>query len=151
MGYISELRKKVGRMPIVAAFSVMVVISPAGLILFEKRKDDGYWDIPGGSIEFNETASDAARRELYEETGLKAKDIVLLDVYSGPLTCYTYFNGDVVSGVDVVYICRDYDGTLAAQEDEVTKLEWINPKELPEKMSTRNRRIISDLLERNLL
>jgi len=151
MGYISDLRKKVGHMPIVAAFSVMVVISQDGLVLFEKRKDDGYWDIPGGSIEFNEAASDAAKRELYEETGLKAKEISLLDVYSGPLTCYTYYNGDVVSGVDVVYVCRDYEGSLVPQEDEVTRLEWINPKKLPTKVSPRNIQIINDLFKRNLL
>jgi hypothetical protein len=42
----------------------------------------------------------------------------LLGVYSGPLTYYRYANGDVVSGVDTVYLCEDYEGEIAPQVEE---------------------------------
>lgn len=40
----------------------------------------GEWSIPGGRIEPGETAKAAALRELFEETGVKAKMIGLVDV-----------------------------------------------------------------------
>jgi len=148
MGYISDIRKKVGHMPLVAAFSVMVVFNEEKKVLLEERSDDGYWDFPGGSIEFNEKAEDAAKRELFEETGLSAKRFELFGIYSGPLTYYRYQNGDEVSGVDIVYLCQEVEGVLLAQKEEVSKLVWFDLKEAPSKMSPRNRQIVSDLIKK---
>ena len=37
-----------------------------------KRPYEGFWSLPGGEIQWGETAAEAARRELKEETGLLA-------------------------------------------------------------------------------
>ena len=39
-------------------------------ILFQKRKDDEFWALPGGAIEVFERAKDVIIRELEEEIGL---------------------------------------------------------------------------------
>lgn len=41
----------------------------------------GEWSIPGGRVEWGETLERAALRELYEETGVRAELIGLIDVF----------------------------------------------------------------------
>ena len=53
------------------------------LIRRAKPPKRGQWSIPGGRIEFGETASAAALRELKEETGINAKLVGLIDVVDG--------------------------------------------------------------------
>ena len=54
--------------------SVFVFAFLGDQILFTKHRDRG-WDIPGGHIERNETPEDALKREVYEETCAKLKNI----------------------------------------------------------------------------
>ena len=113
----------------------------------EERADDGYFDFPGGGIDLKEEADKAAYRELLEETGLVAEELQLFKVYSGEITHYVYFNGDEIYGIDLVYICHKYHGELKPQLEEVKSLKFYSLKDMPGKMSIRNKQIIIDLLE----
>lgn len=42
---------------------------------------------------------------------------------------------DEVSNVDIVYICRNYTGTLGKQENEVEELKFFALNEIPKKIS----------------
>jgi mutator protein MutT len=132
-------------MPLVLPHSVVILFNEKGQVLLEERSDDGYFDFPGGGIDLKESAEDAARRELLEETGLVAKELELFKVYSGEITHYVYFNGDEIYGVDLVYICKKYDGELKPQIEEVKNLLFVDLDKMPEKMSIRNKQIIKDL------
>lgn len=60
---------------------VSVLAIRAGRVLIIRRGKApylGYWSLPGGRIEAGETAEAAARRELFEETGLSADTLVPL-------------------------------------------------------------------------
>ena len=52
------------------------VIKKNNKILFQKRKDDEFWALPGGAIETLERAKDVLKRELEEEIGLTDVKIV---------------------------------------------------------------------------
>ena len=146
--YLKDLREKVGHMPLVIPHSVVILFNDQGEILLEERSDDGYFDFPGGGIDLKESGIDAAKRELYEETGLTAEELRLFNVYTGEITKYVYFNGDVIYGVDLVYLCDRYTGSLIPQKEEVKSLRFVNINEMPEKMSIRNKQIIKDLLNK---
>ncbi len=57
-----------------------VVLRPDGVLLVRRAKPPalGQWSIPGGAQELGETAEDAARRELLEETGLSVGPLHLV-------------------------------------------------------------------------
>ena len=147
MDYYKELRKRTDHMALVLPHSVVILFNEKGEVLLEERKDDGYFDFPGGGIDLKESGEDAARRELKEETGLIADELELFKVYSGEVTHYVYFNGDEIYGLDVVYICRDYSGELKPQLEEVKRLAFHSLSNMPEKMSIRNKQIVKDLIK----
>jgi dihydroneopterin triphosphate diphosphatase len=50
---------------------LIVIYTAAGeFLLLERRRPPGFWQSVTGSLEWGETADDAARRELIEETGI---------------------------------------------------------------------------------
>lgn len=133
--YILELRKLVGHRPLLQVGASVIVENERGDVLLQKRSDNHCWGYAGGSVELDEVVEDAARRELQEETGLIALDMELFGVFSGKDTHYVYPNGDEVSNVDIVYLCKRYEGTLKCQEGEVEALDFFPADALPEDLS----------------
>lgn len=132
MGYISDIRKYVGHMPIQHPAASVIVENEKGEILLQKRTDNGTWSYCGGAIELYERVEDASARELYEETGLKALSLELFGIFSGEEQHYIYPNGDEVSTIDIVYICRRYSGELKCRPKEVLELRFFGIDEVPE-------------------
>lgn len=133
--YIMDLRSIVGNRPLLQVGASVIVEDYKGRILLQKRSDNHYWGYSGGSVELDEKVEDTAKRELYEETGLTANSLELFGIFSGKDTHYVYPNGDEVSNVDIVYICKDYSGKLKMQEDEVEQLKFFAIEEIPKKIS----------------
>ncbi|HMK36235.1 MAG TPA: NUDIX hydrolase [Desulfomonilaceae bacterium] len=55
-----------------------------GVILIKRKNPPHGWAIPGGFIDYGETAEHAAIREALEETSVKITDLKLFNVYSAP-------------------------------------------------------------------
>ena len=78
----------------------------------------GQYALPGGFVEIGETVENACRRELLEETGVKAGKLQLLGVYSDPdrdprgHTC------------TVTFLTRVRSATAKAGDDAAAA-EWI--------------------------
>lgn len=133
--YIMDLRKIVGHRPLLQVGASVIVEDKEGRILLQLRSDNHCWGYAGGSVELDEDVEEAAKRELFEETGLVAKELTLFGVFSGKDTHYVYPNGDEVSNVDIVYICKDYSGGLLCQEGEVDALKFFPIDQIPDNLS----------------
>ena len=133
--YIMDLRKIVGHRPLLQVGASVIVEDKDGRILLQLRSDNHCWGYAGGSVELDEKVEDAAKRELFEETGLIANSLELFAVFSGIDTHYIYPNGDEVSNVDIVYICKDYDGELRCQVGEVDDLKFFEIDKIPHNIS----------------
>ncbi|GAB1421003.1 hypothetical protein MASR2M15_11350 [Anaerolineales bacterium] len=85
-----------------------------GIVLI-KRKNPPHkdqWALPGGFVEVDESAEEAALRETEEETGIKAEIVELMGINSFP-------EGPVVSGIMIFFRVRPIGGTLQAGDDAI--------------------------------
>ena len=147
--YIMDLRKVVGHRPLLQVGASVIVVDKENRVLLQLRSDNHCWGYAGGSVELDEVVEEAAKRELYEETGLMAQRMELFGVFSGPDTHYVYPNGDEVSNVDIVYVCRRYSGTLKCQEGEVDALQFFRIDEIPENLSKPIRKPLMQWIKRS--
>lgn len=137
MGYIMDLRKIVGHKPLIMASAGVIIINKnnPNQILLQKRKDNGLWDYPGGSLELEDSFESAAIREAFEESGLKVKNLKFFTIDCGEKTHYVYPNGDEVYIKEVVYTTDDYDGEMKIQEEEVTEQYFFDIDKIPSDLS----------------
>jgi 8-oxo-dGTP pyrophosphatase MutT (NUDIX family) len=126
MPYAQELRSLVGAHPLILVSAGVLICNTAGELLLQHRTDDHLWGIPGGSLEFGESTEAAARREVWEETGLIVGALELFDVFSGSEMEHIYPNGDHVAIVSVVYLSYDVQGERAGQPAESLAVQYFS-------------------------
>lgn len=91
-----------------------------GTVLLTRREDFDVWCLPGGAVATGETAVEAARREMREETGYEVEPEALVGIYyqsNGFHTC--------------VFRARRVGGTSAADPAEVTEMRRFTLESLP--------------------
>ncbi len=73
--------------PMVTADVAVLRLDSVPEILLVRRNDPPYqssWALPGGFMEMEESLEQAARRELMEETGIRAGELIRFDTYDAP-------------------------------------------------------------------
>lgn len=118
------------------------VIIKDGKILLVKRNTEpyrGFWALPAGRLEENETLEECCIREVKEETGLKVKIEKLIGVYSDP-------KRDPRKTVTAAFLCTVKGGKETPQEGEIKEIKWFPLNELP-KLAFDHRKIIRDALK----
>ncbi|MFJ8090036.1 NUDIX hydrolase [Lysinibacillus sp. NPDC095746] len=146
MGYIKDLRKVVGTSPLIMCGACVLVINHRQQVLMQLRKDNGCWGLIGGSMELGETLEQVAHRELFEETGLTAKSLQLINTYSGQDFYYQYPHGDEVYIVVTAFECKEYSGLLVHDPNEATMLQFYDFDDLPKNISPPDRPILEDYI-----
>ena len=144
--YIADLRKIVGHRTLIQCAGSIIIENEKGEILLGRRTDNHMWGYAGGSIEIDERIEECAKRELFEETGLVADEMTLFMINSGPEVHYVYPNGDEVSNVEIIYLCKKYHGTLKRQEDEIEELRFFALADVPDAISPPIRPVVEKYL-----
>lgn len=103
----------------------------------------GWWDLPGGFIDKNETPAQALVRELREETGLRIVLKKFFGIYPG--TYPSKFEPFAV--LSIVYLAASPSEKLLACDD-VAESRWFTKREMPGKIAfDSNQKIIKDFLK----
>jgi ADP-ribose pyrophosphatase YjhB (NUDIX family) len=104
--------------------AVAVIVHRIDEILLGKRaahtREPGKWSFPAGFVDRGELVEDAARRETFEETGLK--------VELGPILALLSSHGETV--VLAVYAATQFTGDASAGDD-FDEIAWCPLANLP--------------------
>jgi len=99
-------------------------------VLLIRRKHEpfaGCWALPGGFVDMEETLQAAARRELFEETGVEAEELVQVHTFGDP--------GRDPRGrtISVVYLTIvDQSKIMPRPADDAAEVGWHPLRRLPE-------------------
>lgn len=101
--------------------SVAAAIVDGDRVLAIRRRDNGKWEPPGGTLEPNEQILAGLRREVSEETGLEIDGPILTGVYKN-------MRRGIVA---LVFRCSVGDGELI-ETPEVAESAWITRGQVEE-------------------
>jgi len=126
MSYVDWIRGQLGRQKIFLVFASACIRDESGRVLWQRRADFGWWGLPGGVLELDESLPQCVAREVREETGLEVEPLRLLGVYTSPDYDVTYPNGDQVQQVTACFECRPVgEAFLTPDGDETLDLAWF--------------------------
>ncbi len=87
------------------------------LIVHKSDVPGDVWELPGGRMDFGETAEETLDREMKEETGYDVIPVRLLDTWN-------FIKGELqITGI--IYLCEIIGGKFLLSKEH-DKCEWIN-------------------------
>jgi 8-oxo-dGTP pyrophosphatase MutT (NUDIX family) len=135
--YLGWIRQHVGREKILLVYASACIRDGVGCVLWQRRADFGWWGLPGGVLELDESLPQCVTREVHEETGLTVEPTHLVGVYSSPDFDVTYPNGDQVQQVTACFECQIPNTEYRISniehpiDDETLELAWFDLNDPP--------------------
>lgn len=123
--------------------SAIVFDQPLEHVLLVHHNKIGKWLYPGGHVDANQTPSEAAVREVEEETGVRAS-VVSDPLFAHPAITvhavpYAVLEMDVRDSrvgdhrhIDMVYVLRAVSTKLTPQTEEVGEVRWVPVADIAE-------------------
>jgi len=120
---------------------MIILLKDNSIILIKRKKAPfaEHWALPGGFIEYGETAEHAAIRETKEETGLDVEIMKLVGVYSDPKRDP---RGHVIA---IAFLAREIGGNLVASDD-AKAVKVFKITEIPKNLAFDHAKILKDAL-----
>jgi ADP-ribose pyrophosphatase YjhB (NUDIX family) len=102
----------------------VVVTNEAGEILLIRRSDNDNWALPGGAIDIGESLTQAAIREVHEETGITCEITGLVGIYTDPKHIILYTsNNEARQEFSIVLTAQAVAGN-PTPSDESFDVHW---------------------------
>ena len=96
----------------------------------EYKKEKGYWGLVKGHVEADETEHETARREIYEEVGLK--DLTFVPDFRAEIS---YFPKPNTEKLVVFFLAEAHSGKIQYLWDEHTDHRWLPTAEVLSKVT----------------
>lgn len=100
-----------------------------GRILMIRRTDNDLYSIPGGQLELGETLSQAAIREVCEETGIDCVITGVIGLYSDPRHVIAYDDGEVRQEFSICFRASYVSG-CPETSSESREVLWVPVKDV---------------------
>ena len=111
-----------------AAAVAAIIETNGGIVLLRRAKPPkaGFFDLPGGFVDYGETLDAAVVREVEEEIGVRIERAVYFRSFPN-----TYeFHGVTYMTTDAVFICPMPQGSAIRPNDEVRQIEILPPESI---------------------
>ncbi len=123
-GKTSQFPVRMAKKKIPSCHIAAGVVQKGNRMLITRRNPKGLlgglWEFPGGKVEKGESASEACIREIFEETGIRAKDCSFL---TRICHAYTHFRIEMD-----VFLCRYASGRICLNGP--IDYQWVTKEEL---------------------
>jgi ADP-ribose pyrophosphatase YjhB (NUDIX family) len=144
MSYIRKIRAKMGSECVFNPGVRAIILNDREEVLLQRRTDMDLWGLPAGGVELNETALDALKREVFEETGVTVLAAEPMALYSGPTQRLKYPNGDEIQGFALAFIIREWTGEPCADGEEGSEVRFWSLDDLPENIMDMHIGVLKD-------
>lgn len=116
---------------------VFAIINKKWCVLANKRGEGvpdfkGYWNVPCGYLDWDETTKDAAIREVYEETGVKLETATFWGINDQPTENHqnvTFRFYSILGNSQIKNLNID-SNSRGGEEQEVDAVKWIPVSEM---------------------
>lgn len=126
--YMWKLRQKAGNMLILTATVDVLPINSEGKIKLIYASQFDSWSCIGGHVEYGDSWSSAARKELQEEAGIIAGESQLIPfgAISGPERIFHYQDGDT-QAFTLCFLVREWESEGGPTDTEEAKMTgWFD-------------------------
>lgn len=99
---------------------------------------EGHWVLPGGMVEHGETITEACKREIDEEIGMKVKICDFIGLYDDP-------DRDERGNISASFICKPIEG-VPTPEMEATDVDTFKKHSIPD-LGFDHKKIVEDAFD----
>ena len=142
--YVRTMRDLVGSRRIFVPGVRALILNENGEILLQRRTDTNLWGLPSGGVELGESAVEALKREVMEETSVTVTQVEPMALCAGPTQAFAYPNGDKVQCFAIAFIVREWEGCPQADGTEGSEVRFFPPGHLPRDLVPIHKETISD-------
>jgi ADP-ribose pyrophosphatase YjhB (NUDIX family) len=130
--YIGQIQIQYGQDLVIAPGVRIIIRDAAGKVLLVKRTATNKWEIPAGCVEPDESVVEAARREVFDITGLSVSSLRPFAYYSDSVYQLECESGEKVQQYIMAFLTEDYSGTILKTTDEISDMGFFHINYLPD-------------------